>query len=65
MRRQRDVIGLGHRGDLHALRDAAGMRQVRLHDGETTCSKTRLNSKREYMRSPAASGTAVWAARRG
>ena len=32
MRRQRDVVCLGHAGNLETLADAASVRQVRLHD---------------------------------
>ena len=62
MRREADVVGFGHGGDLVALGDAAGVRQVGLHDRNPAVANTRLKSKRENMRSPAAIGMCVIAA---
>lgn len=65
MRGETDIVGFGHRGNLDALGDTAGVRQIGLDDGNAACGKTRLNSKRENIRSPAAIGICVISARRG
>ena len=46
MRRDGNVIGLGHRGDLAAFEDAAGVAQVRLDDVDRAGSKNGLKSQR-------------------
>ena len=44
---------------LRRLGDAAGVREVRLDDGDCPAATTRLKSQRENSRSPVAIGMAV------